>query len=56
MLPFYERLSNLKFMLPYMGDEMLGELMSMTKVYYDSEKTLVNIDKKEQKDKKDNKD
>ena len=28
----------------------------MTKVYYDSEKTLVNIDKKEQKDKKDKKD
>lgn len=27
MLPFYERLSNLRFMLPYMGDEMLGELM-----------------------------
>ena len=28
----------------------------MTKVYYDSEKTLVNIDKKEQKDKKEKKD
>lgn len=53
MLPFYEKLSNLRFMLPYMGDEMLGELLQMTKVYYDAEKTVVSIDKKEQKDKKD---